>query len=260
MSNDMVTVSVSDGVATLSLARPPVNSYDKEFLEELRESLYKVRYNDDAKVVIVSSELDEFFSAGADIKFMSNKDAEFVNMFSIGFHEMTEIIENTPKIFIAAINGKALGGGLELTLACDLRFAVPDAELGLVEVKAGLLPAAGGTQRLPEIINDRSRAMDMMITGETVSGEEAAEIGMVDRLYDADELMDEAESYAEKIASGATKSIGTLKQVINNGNEIPRHYGMAMERQGLDRVFVTDDAEEGMEAFKEGRRPDFEGK
>lgn len=259
MSSNWIEQSVEEGVATLSLNRPPVNSYNDEFMNALREAILDIRYDEDVSVVVVTSELDGMFSAGADIKFMSDADPEFVNMFDITFHEMTEMIENTPKVFIAAINGNALGGGLEIALSCDLRFAVPDANLGLVEVEHGLMPAASGTQRLPRVLSSKSKALDMMLSGETVSGEKAREIGLVDRIYEPDDLLEETKAYAEELTNGATKSIGVVKQVVNKGSEIPLSYGMAMERQGLDRVFVTHDAKEGMDAFVDQREPDFKG-
>jgi enoyl-CoA hydratase len=259
MTPDTVNVSVEDSVATIGVERPPVNGYNDTLMNDMREAILEVRYDEDVEVVVLTSDLDDVFSAGADIKFMSEADPEYVNMFDVTFHEMTEMIENTPKIFIAAINGNALGGGLEIALSCDLRFAVPDADLGLVEVDHGLLPAASGTQRLPRVLGNKSKALEMMLTGETVSGDRAKELGLVDRLYDADELLEETNAYAAELADGATKSIGVVKQVVSKGTEVPLSYGMSMERQGLDRVFQTADAREGMEAFKERREPEFTG-
>lgn len=260
MSLEHISVESSEGVATLSLNRPSVNSYNEALLNDMREAIMQVRYDEDVDVVVVQSAIDGIFSAGADIGFMSEADPEYVNMYDVTFHEMTEMIENTPKIFIAAIEGNALGGGLEIALACDLRFAAPEADLGLVEVDHGLLPAAGGTQRLPRVLGNKSRALEMMLTGETIAGEDAREAGLVDRVYDPEDILDETHAYAEELADGATKSIGLVKQVVSKGTEIPLSYGLSMERQGLDRVFQTDDAREGMEAFVERREPEFEGK
>lgn len=259
MAGELINVSVDNGVATVEMDRPPVNSYDDQFVREFREAVLEVRYDDDAKAVVVSSSNDRMFSAGADIKFMSQADPEFVNNFDVTFHELTDMIENTPKIFIAAVNADALGGGLEIALACDIRFAASDANLGLVEVEHGLLPAAGGTQRLPRAIGDKSKALELILTGETLSGEEAEEMGLVNRTYD-DDVLEAAVEYAEELADGATKSMGVVKQVVSKGTEVPLQYGMSMERQGLDRVFATEDAKEGMEAFAESRKPEFEGK
>lgn len=259
MSSEHIEISVENSIATLSLNRPPVNSYDDDFMRSMREAILEVRYDDDVDVVVLTSELDGMFSAGADISFMSEADSEFVNMFDVTFHEMTEMIENTPKVFIAAINGNALGGGLEIALACDLRFAASSAAVGLVEVEHGLLPAAGGTQRLPRLLGSKSKALEMILTGEVIPAEQAQEDGLIDRVYDDDELLSETQVYAAELADGATKSMGVVKQVINNGTEVPLDYGMSMERQGLDRVFVTEDAQEGMQAFKEDREPEFKG-
>lgn len=257
----VVTVEQEGNVGYLVLNRPPANSYNRGFMEDLNDAIEEVRNTEDIKVVITRSDLDKFFSAGADIKAFDSGTPESNARLVAYAHEVLFKIARTNKIFIAAINGHALGGGLEIALAHDLRFAANgDYKLGLPEVTLGLLPGNGGTQRLPRLIG-KSTALDMMITGRTIGPAEAHELGILDRLYeDGDELMEKTVDYAETLARGATKAIGLIKQTVNEGLEVSLDSGMAIEREGINQLFASEDAKEGFAAFKEKRKPAFKGR
>jgi enoyl-CoA hydratase/carnithine racemase len=176
-------------------------------------------------------------------------------------HEVLRKMENTPLIFVAAINGHAYGGGLELALACDIRFAAEgDYRLGLSEVNLGLFPGNGGTQRLPRVVG-LARGLDMIVHGTTVTPSEAKEIGLVDRLFaDAAALREGALEYAAGLAAGPTEAIGHAKVAAVLGFGAPLEAGLAIEREAIARVFVSEDAQEGIKAFTEKRKPEYTGR
>lgn len=260
MSDQFVTVSREDAIGFVTLNRPPANSYNAEVMQHLNAAIDQVRADDGIKVVIVQSALERFFSAGADVKaFSSNSPAVNTEMVRYA-HEVLVRIGRTPKIFIAAINGHALGGGLEIALACDLRFAGDGKfQLGLPEATLGLLPGNGGTQRLPRLIG-KAKALDLMITGRTVGPQEALELGIVDRVFPADGLLSETRAYAEALANGATYAIGLIKLAVNEGMAGNLSAGLSFELEGISQLFKSEDAREGFSAFLEKRKPEFKGR
>ena len=260
MDDHVVTFSKSGRLGYITLNRPPANSYEIRFMQQLDSAIETAGADDEVRVVIVKSELPKFFSAGADVKaFMANSISE--NMEMIGFaHLALSKIGQSGKLFIAAINAHALGGGLEIALACDLRFAQEgNYKLGLPEVTLGLLPGNGGTQRLPRLIG-KSKALEMMVSGETVNPEEALRLGLINRLLPADQLMEQTVLFAEKLASGASLAIQNIKRAIYQGMEKPLDEGLALERQLIEPLFNTQDAKEGFTAFSEKRQPVYQGK
>ncbi len=247
-------------VGVITMDAPPVNSYDVPMLHELQSAIHEARLDDGIRAIIVKSALPKFFSAGADIKTLqTSSPAEFSTLLTIA-HETMDMLENTPKIVIAAISGHALGGGLEMALACDFRFA-RDAkfQLGLVEINLGLNPAMGGTQRLPRIIS-RSLALHMIATGETIDPATAHSRGIVDRLIPEDEFDDEVMAYASRLAEGPTLAQGLAKLSINKGTEASLAEGLTIERSHQNILFKSDDAAEGVNAFVEKRKPEFKGR
>jgi enoyl-CoA hydratase/carnithine racemase len=169
-------------------------------------------------------------------------------------------IERTPKIFVAAISGHALGGGLEIALACDFRFAAEgEFRLGLPEVTLGLLPGNGGTQRLTRLVG-RTRALDMMITNQQVNAARALEIGLVERVFPADSLVQEAVEYVAKLAKGPSLAIGNIKIATRLGADLPLEGALALEREAVWRLFMSEDAAEGLAAFSEKRPPNWQGR
>lgn len=247
-------------VGHIIMNAPPANAYDVPMLVALQGAIQKARADDGVRVIVISSALEKFFSAGADIKTLNESSPpEFANLLTVA-HETMAMLENTPKIVIAAIKGHAMGGGLELALACDFRFAAQGGyKIGLVEIALGLNPAMGGTQRLPRLIS-RPRALHMMATGETISPGQALEWGVIDRLYPAAEFDAALADYAGRLAAGATLAQGMVKLSINKGVESSLEEGLAMERAHQNILFKSEDAAEGVAAFVDKRKPAFKGR
>jgi enoyl-CoA hydratase/carnithine racemase len=257
-------VSVSrehDGVALVHLHRPPANSYDRAFLDDLNAAVDEVRWDADIRgAVLVSDLAPKFFSAGADINNFKSSTQEQRVMTVLHAHEILLKIERTPKIFVAAISGHALGGGLEIALACDFRFAAAgEFRIGLPEVTLGLLPGNGGTQRLSRLVG-RTRALDMMLTNQQVHPARALEIGLVERVFPADSLVEEAVDYVAKLAKGPSLAIGNIKVATRLGADLPLEGALALEREAVWRLFMSHDAAEGLAAFAEKRSPNWTGR
>jgi enoyl-CoA hydratase/carnithine racemase len=255
-----VSFSAEDGIGVVTLDKPPANSYDLPFIEELGAAVEEAAHDDAVKVVVLRSASEKFFSAGADVKAFNENTVE-ANMEMIRVsHETLSSIASIPKIFIAEINAHALGGGLEIALACDLRFAADgDYRLGTPEVTLGVLPGNGGTQRLPRLIG-WSRALDLMVTGRTVTPAEALELGIVNTLFPPDELGETTLAYARALASGATKAIGNIKLAVHEGLADGLEAGLERERELVEELFRSEDGREGIAAFAEKRKPVFSGR
>jgi enoyl-CoA hydratase/carnithine racemase len=260
----MTVVSVSrerDGVALVHLNRPPANSYDRAFLDALNAAVDEVRWDADIRgAVLVSDLAPRFFSAGADVNnFLSSTQQERV-MTVLHAHEILLKIEHTPKVFVAAIGGHALGGGLEIALACDFRFAAAgEYRIGLPEVTLGLLPGNGGTQRLQRLVG-RSRALQMMLGNEQINAGRALEIGLVDRVFPAESLVSEAIDYIAALGHGPTLAVGNIKIATRLGADLPLEGALALEREAVWRLFMSEDAAEGLAAFTERRAPNWSGR
>jgi enoyl-CoA hydratase/carnithine racemase len=255
-----VSFSAEDGIGVVTLDKPPANSYDLPFIEELGAAVEEAAHDDAVKVVVLRSASEKFFSAGADVKAFNENTVE-ANMEMIRVsHETLSSIASIPKIFIAEINAHALGGGLEIALACDLRFAADgDYRLGTPEVTLGVLPGNGGTQRLPRLIG-WSRALDLMVTGRTVTPAEALELGIVNTVFPPDELGEKTLAYARALASGATKAIGNIKLAVHDGLADGLEAGLERERELVEELFRSEDGREGIAAFAEKRKPVFSGR
>src|SRR5207248_1812965 len=221
----------------------------------------EVRWDADIRgAVLVSDLAPSFFSAGADIVNFQRSTIEQNALLVLHMHETLQKIERTPKIFVAAIGGHALGGGLEIALACDFRFAASgEYRLGLPEVTLGLLPGNGGTQRLTRLVG-RTRALDMMITNQQVNSARALEIGLVERVFPADELVKESIDYLGKLAKGPTLAIGNIKIATRLGADLPLEGALALEREAVWRLFMSEDAAEGLAAFGAKRAPNWTGR
>jgi enoyl-CoA hydratase/carnithine racemase len=244
-------------VGYITLNRPPANSYDYAFMEELGRCIAAAGEDPDARVVIVRSALERFFSAGADVKaFAENPTERNMAMVRLA-HEGLGVIARVPKIFIAQIGGIALGGGLEIALACDLRFGAEGSYvLGVPEVTLGLLPGNGGTQRLPRLIGF-SRALDLMVTGRRLSPQEAYDLGILNRLVPAARLAEETLAYAAALAEGAQQAVGSIKRAVYEGIERPLAQGLEREAELVEGLFRSVDGQEGLRAFLEKRKPQF---
>ncbi len=255
-----IDYTVEDGIALMSLNRAPANAYDMDMLRELMDAIHRVRSDNAVRLALVRSALPKFFCAGADISTLQDVDrAGFANFLTVA-HESVDMIARTPKLFIAAIAGHCIGGGLEIALACDFRFAAAGKyRLGLGEVNLGLSPGMGGTQRLPRLI-PKSRALHLMVTGETLAPEEALQAGIVDQVFPEDKFWDEVMTRARKLAAGPTMAQGYIKLSVNFGLEASLAEGLAIERTHQSQLFASEDVAEGLKAFQEKRPAKFAGK
>jgi enoyl-CoA hydratase/carnithine racemase len=240
------------GVAYITLDNPPANSYDLEVMRKFAADVDEAIASD-ARVVMVSSASDKFFSAGADVKKFLDGDVEanmeMIRISQAAFRRMAA----AEQVFIAHVGGHALGGGLEIALACDIRLAAPGGyKLGTPEVTLGLLPGNGGTQRLTRLLGP-SRAMDLLLTGRTFSPDEALAWGLVAALVDEDE----ARAYAERLAGGPRQAIAAIKRCVHEGAQLSLEDGLALEAELVEQLFRSQDASEGLHAFVEKRRPVF---
>lgn len=247
------------GVGILEMENAPANAYTKATMQEFQRCVDEARSDDAVRCVVVRSKLDKFFCAGADISTLDGQTPQGLADFLTMAHETMDMIERTPKVFIAAISGHCIGGGLELALACDLRFAAEGKYgIGLGEVNLGLSPGMGGTQRLARLIHP-GKALHMMITGEMVSPQDAQAMGIVEWLHPADAHWDEVMSYAGKLAEGPSKAHGYIKLSVRQGLESSLAQGLAIERANQNILFQSKDAAEGIGAFLEKRKANFSG-
>jgi enoyl-CoA hydratase/carnithine racemase len=255
-----VRLEKEGAVGIMVLDRPPANSYDYAFLRSFASAIDDARVDPDIRAVLVTSASERFFSAGADVSVFASGTPRSRAMLALLAHETFRKMENTPLVFIAVIAGHCLGGGFELALACDLRFAADGSyQIGLPEVNLGLFPGSGGTQRLPRLVG-LSKGIDLIANATTLKPAEAKELGLVDQLFpDAAACRAGAIEYAEKLAAGPTVAIGHAKVAITQGFGAPLDVGLAIEREAISRVFVSEDAEEGIKAFGEKRKADFKG-
>lgn len=254
-----VLCTVEDGVALIVFDRPPANAYDAAMLTELTAAVHRVADDPAARVAIVKSANPKFFCTGADISVLqSATPANFANFLTIA-QESVDAIARTPKLFVAAIAGHCIGGGLEIALGCDFRFAAAGKyRFGLAEVNLGLSPGMGGTQRLPRLI-PKSRALRLMVTGETLMPDEALALGIVDRVFPEASFEAEVMAEATKLAAGPTMAQGYIKLSVNNGLETSLAQGLAIERAHQNQLFASDDVKEGLKAFLEKRPAKFAG-
>jgi enoyl-CoA hydratase/carnithine racemase len=247
-------------VGVVVLDRPPANSYDYDFLRELGSAIDEARWDDGVRGLVVTSTSPRFFSAGADVGAFQAVSPRQRAMTVLLAHEVFRKLEHTPMLVVAAIAGHALGGGFELALACDLRYAAEgEYRIGLPEVSLGLFPGSGGTQRLPRLVG-LSRGLDLIAQARTLTPSEAHSLGAVDRLLpDGASCRAAAIDYVQKIASGPAEAIGRAKVVASLGYAAPLDLGLALEREAITHVFATEDAAEGIAAFTEKRKPNFKG-
>jgi enoyl-CoA hydratase/carnithine racemase len=248
-------------VGIIVLDNPPANTFDYGGLQSLGALIDEARYDEQVRAVVLSSAVPRFFSAGAEIKAFRNATAHQRAMVSLLGHEVLRKIEFTPMVFIAAIAGHASGGGLELAMACDIRFAAEgDYKLGLTEVKLGLFPGMGGTQRLTRLVG-LSRGLDMIATARTLSPAQGLSLGLVDRVFpDAGTCFSAAIDYGAAIANGPSEAVGRAKVATCVGYGAPLDVGLALEREAVTHVFASADAAEGISAFAEKREPNFRGR
>ncbi|MFH8613681.1 enoyl-CoA hydratase/isomerase family protein [Streptomyces sp. NPDC017979] len=244
-----VTLEVSDGVGTIRLDRPPMNALDIALQDRLRELAEEIGRRDDVRAVILYGG-EKVFAAGADIKEMQTMDHAAMVVRSRGLQEAFTAVARIPKPVVAAVTGYALGGGCELALCADYRIAADDAKLGQPEILLGLIPGAGGTQRLARLVGP-SKAKDLIFTGRQVRAAEALEIGLVDRVVPAAEVYEQARAWAGKLAKGPALALRAAKECVDAGLETDVETGLAIERNWFAGLFATEDKERGMRSFVE---------
>ncbi|WP_101296786.1 enoyl-CoA hydratase/isomerase family protein [Halegenticoccus soli] len=252
------TTSMDGHVGILRIDRPPANAHDLDMIIELQSAVESVRFDEDVRVAVLASENETFFSSGYDIQALQEETGRHIGKASQTSKETIMKMRTTDTLFIAAVDGHCMGGGLEFALACDFRFIGddPDYNVGVPEVKLGLIPGEAGTQLLPRYIG-RSKALKMMVTGETLDPEEAHEIGLFDELHPPEEVEGKALEFAHQIAELPNRAVGFDKLAVNEGMELPLWDALAHERELQNQLFETPGAEEGISAFLEKREPDF---
>ena len=255
-----VRLEKQDSIGHIVLDRPPANSYDKAFMDELDAAIDDAGRDDAVKAILLRSASEKFFSAGADVSVFAKSDLDVQTAFVARANEAMGKLESTPKVVVAAINGHCLGGGLEIALCCDFRVAAEGSyRIGLPEVTLGLLPGTGGTQRLPRLIG-KQKALDLLLRGTTLSPQDALAAGIVDEVVPAAELVDKAVERLRAYATGPTFAIGRIKKAAVLGFGMRLDEGLKLERQLLIDLFRSEDAKEGVTAFVEKRKPNYKGR
>ena len=240
---------VADGVGIIRLDRPPMNALDTETQDGLRTLAEETTRREDVRAVVVYGG-EKVFAAGADIKEMQGMDHAAMVVRSRALQESFTAVARIPKPVVAAVTGYALGGGCELALCADFRIAADNAKLGQPEILLGLIPGAGGTQRLARLIGP-SKAKDLIFTGRMVRADEALALGLVDRLVPAAEVYTEAHAWAARLAQGPAIALRAAKEAIDTGLETDIETGLAVERTWFAGLFATEDRERGMRSFVE---------
>lgn len=250
-----VSLRITDSVLEIGLNRPPANALGMPIIEGLHIGLDAADALP-AKVIVVSSALTGFFAAGADIKHMSSVDAASFSAYGDALRGAVERLAAHSAVSVAAVDGLALGGGLELAMACSLRVAGSSARLGLPEVKLGLIPGAGGTQRLPHLVG-RGRALDIMLTGREVDAEEALRIGLIDRLVPAGTAAEAARDLARELCAASAPAQRAVVRTVAAAYDRELAEGLRYEAQQVQELFEQGEAAEGIRAFIDKRAPEF---
>lgn len=260
MQRETVLYTLDEGIATLTLNRPDVrNAISRSLLEDLASALNEVAASTEARVVIIIGTGEKAFCAGADLKERAGMSPEEVNTFLNTLGRLYTTIENFKLPVIAAINGSAFGGGLELAMAADIRLAAESAVMGLTETRLAIIPGAGGTQRLPRIVG-KGKAKELILTGRRITVGEALSIGLINHIFPLASLMTESRKMALEIAQGGPIAVQQAKYAINQGLETDMPTGLGIELKAYQVCIPTEDRLEGLQAFKEKRKPVYKGK
>lgn len=265
MPHGKVRYAARDGVALLILTNPPANGYSYEMMRDIDEAVLRARFDDSVYVIVIAGEGEKFFCAGADISMLDAVTPSFKYAFCLHANETMLRLEHSPKLVIAALGGHCVGGGLEIALAADLRYARRGSgKCGLPEVALGVLPGTGGTQRLARAVG-ASRAIQLMADGTTFDYDRAEELGLVNGQLEADSddafldaVLEKALGYCPPRKAGL--SVGLIKRAVQSGVDLPLESGLALERELQQRLFTSADAKEGIAAFVEKRQASFQGR
>lgn len=255
-AGSMLSCTISGAVATLVINRPPANTLTPELLAELSAAISRFAEDDAVKAIVLTG-TGRFFIAGADIRLLasiaSSREGETLAMEGQGILNRIEALE---KPVIAAINGVCLGGGLELAMCCHIRLAAEGSRLGQPEINLGIMPGFGGTQRLPRIVG-QSKAMELILTGDPISAQEAKSLGLVSQVISPEDLLRQAQAMARNIASKSLVALRASVRAIRNSAELDLREGLALEARLFGELCDTDDKREGLAAFLEKRQPRF---
>lgn len=251
------------GVFMLELVDPPANTYTHQMFKQMDAAMLEARFDDEIHVILITGEGEKFFCAGANIGMLEESNPHWKYFFCLHANETLSRFEQTPKLVIAALNGHTVGGGLEIAMAADIRIARRDAgRCGLPEVNLGVLPGTGGTQRLLRMVG-KSKAIELMVTGNLFSFEEAQDWGIVNDIFDGDaasfrtQILDYCKQFT--LPNKATKVVGNIKRAVQSGGEMSFEAGLTLERELQKALFDSQDAKEGLNAFNSKRTPGFKG-
>jgi len=259
--SELIRYSTNEGIAVIEMNDPPANTYTHEMMRQMDDAILKARFDEAVHVIILRGNGEKFFSAGADIRMLSEVNPVFKYYFCLHANETLNRLEQTPKLVIAALNGHTVGGGLEIAMAADIRIARKDGgKIGLPEVNLGVLPGTGGTQRLARALG-KSRSIELMVTGRTFSFEEAHEMGLINDIYETDGYWDHVVEYARQFLppNKASKAVGRIKRSVQSGLELPFQESLSLERELQQQLFQSSDAKEGLDAYVGKRRATFKG-
>ena len=256
-----ISVEPDGAVAVVTIDHPPVNALSAPLLDELEAEIVRLDSDDEVRAVVLKGAGERAFVAGADIsEFPSLREAPPAEGGSArGIQKLGARMDNARTPFVAAIHGFCLGGGLELAMACDIRVAAEDAQLGQPEIKLGLIPGGGGTQRLPRLVG-HGRALFLNLTGDPISGSQAYDWGLVEKAVPRAELMDAALELARTLSQRSPHAMGVIKELASETRDLPLSEGMRREAQGFIRCIGSEDGAEGVVAFLEKRQPEFTGR
>jgi enoyl-CoA hydratase/carnithine racemase len=255
---ELVRLEIADGIGTIRLDRPPMNALNIQVQEELRAAAQRAALDDSVRAVVVYGG-EKVFAAGADIKEMAGMGYVDMAARARDLSSAFDAVARIPKPVVAAVTGYALGGGCELALACDWRVAAADAKLGQPEITLGVIPGAGGTQRLARLVGP-ARAKDLVMSGRFVDAGEALAMGLVDRVVPAGEVYEAAVAMVRPYTNGPAQALRAAKLAVDGGLDMDLASGLAWESQLFAALFATQDKTEGMAAFVEKRKPDFTGR
>lgn len=262
MNDPVLIIEKSGSVGRLIFNRPEVlNAYDKALSDAIKQGFEELAGDDSVRVIVVTGK-GRAFMAGADLNMVNgwtrlgaleNTKAALAEMLD------TKIFEDCPKPTIAAINGLAFGMGCEIAMACDFRIAVENAKFGQPEIKVGIIPGAGGTQRLLRLVGP-TKALELISTGEPISAQEALQLGLLNKVVSADKLMEEVEVFVSRLLDKGDVALGICKRAVYQGGDLPLDHALRLERELFCEILMTEDALEGTQAFLEKRKPQFKGR
>lgn len=254
--SDKIKVTIEGHTALLVIDNPAANTWDLESLPALKQIIQALNNDDDVYALVITGAGDKFFSAGADLRLFADGDPDAARAMAEAFGEAFETLADFRGVSIAAINGFAMGGGLEVALACDIRIAETQALLALPEAKVGLLPCAGGTQRLAQLVGE-GWAKRVILCGEQLTADKAAQIGLIEETVPKGEAVQQALALAEQVAGQSPTSVAACKRLIHTARDIAIERGLVGERDAFVELFSTEDQREGVNAFLEKRKPEW---